>query len=109
MKRWLVVVALIGIWWLRRGEEAAHPHPVQAAVLADGFALLSGKRVIEFDRGGTKQHEMQVKHEGDIRFAGTRVGPAIGWKDGKKMKLAILDGNGEEDVSSWGKSVTRLC
>lgn len=112
-KRWFAVVVVVGaIWWLRRGEEITHhPHPPQAAVLADGFAVLADKRIREYDREGTQQHEMTLQLDrGNVRFVGTRAGTAVGWQDGKKLKLAMVDGDGSTgDSTTWGKNVTRLC
>ena len=111
-KRWFAVVVLVGfVWWLRRDEVVQHPHPPQAAVLSDGFAVLADKVVREYDRAGNKQHEMTLRLErGNVRFAGTRAGSAVGWQDGKKMKLAVLDSNGNtDDSSTWGKNVKQLC
>ena len=101
-----------GIWWLRGDEEKrAHPHPrVQIGVLADGFTMLAKKHVIELDREGAKQHEMPLRVDGDVRIVGTRAGTALGWQDGKKLKLATLDTDGKPDeVTTWGKKVVRLC
>src|SRR6188508_3866929 len=111
-KRWIAVVGLVGIWWWQRGgdEPAAHPHRPQAAVLSDGFAMLAGKQVVEFDRAGNKQHEMTLRLDKDVRFVGTRAGSAVGFQDGKKFKLAVLDSNGNtDDASTWGKNVKQLC
>ena len=111
-KRWLVVVALVVVWWWQRGDDdVIHPHRPQAAVLADGFALLADRHVVEFDREGNKQHEMKLQLErGNVRFVGTRAGTAVGWQDGKKLKLAIIDSDGRTtDDSTWGKNVKQLC
>ena len=80
-------------------------------MLSDGFALLADKHVVEFDREGNKQHEMPLRLDrGNVRFVGTRAGTAVGWQDGKRMKLAILDADGNtNDDSTWGKNVKDLC
>src|SRR5690242_16160871 len=95
-KRWVAVVGLVGIWWWQRsGDEPAHLHRPQAAVLGDGFALLADGRVVEVDRAGNKQHEMPLRLARDeVRFVGTRAGSAVGYLDGKKFKLAVLDSDG---------------
>lgn len=110
-KRWIAVVGLVGIWWWQRGgDEPVHPHRPQAAVLGDGFALLAGKQVVELDRAGNKQHEMTLKLDREVRFVGSRAGSTVGYLDGKKFKLAVLDSDGNTDsTSTWGKNVKELC
>lgn len=112
-KRWFAVLGMLGLFWMRRGGDhvVVHPHPPQAAVLADGFAVLADKQIREYDRAGNKQHDMPLRLDrGNVRFVGTRSGAAVGWQDGKKIKLAILDSNGHtDDASTWGKNVKQLC
>ena len=112
-KRWIVGLALVGgIWWLRGDdEETRRTHArAQTAVLSSGFAVLSGGQLVELDREGVKQHEMKLRVDKDVRIVGTRVGTAIGWQDGKKVKLATLDSDGKPDeVSTWGKRVKQMC
>ena len=110
-KRWIAVFGVVGLWWWWGDEPASHPHRPQAAVLADGFAVLADKHVAEYDREGNKQHEMALRLErGNVRFVGTRAGAAVGWQDGKKLKLAVLDSDGNTtDDSTWGKNVKQLC
>lgn len=106
------LVTIAGIWWWRRdAAPPPHPHRTQAAVLADGFAVLADRRMIELDRKGRVQHETTLRLDRrDVRFVGTRAGSAVGWQDGKQVKLAILDADGNpDDVSSWGKRVQKLC
>ena len=113
----LLLVA--GIWWWRGGEAPSveRTQPAQTAVLADGFAILIGPRdihdsrhVYEFDRGGTRQNEMPLRLDRKVRFVGTRAGSAVGWHDGKKLVLGILDSDGNPgDLSTWGRNVRELC
>jgi hypothetical protein len=104
------VLVLFGVWWLRRDHASHEPARVQAAVLSDGFAALFGTRVVEIDRDGAIEHEMKLGVDAEVRLVGTRGGTAVGWQDGKKLKLGILDSDGNtESVSTWGKKVTRLC
>jgi hypothetical protein len=111
-KRWLLVLVLL-VWWIRRDRDLtpSHPHAPQAAVLSDGFGVLADKRIREFDRAGNVTHEMPLRLDrGNVRFVGTRAGPAVGWQDGKKLALAILDGDGSpSEASTWGKNVKQLC
>ncbi len=104
------LLLIVGIWWLRRGDEPRAAATLQTAVLADGFALLANKHVVEVDREGNKQHEMKLQLDDEVRFVGTRAGAAVGWKDGKKLALAVLDSDGKTDeVTHWGKSMKQMC
>lgn len=111
-KRWLAIVALVVVWWWRGGEDqpGLTSHRPQAAVLADGFAVLADKQIAEFDREGNRQHEMQLRLDGAVRFVGTRAGAAVGWQDGKRLKLAVVDTDGSTgEASTWGRNVKQLC
>jgi hypothetical protein len=111
-KRWIGLGVVLVVWWIQRGQ-APHTqlHVAHAAVTADGFAVMASKVIREYDRAGNVQHEMPVRlAQGNVRFVGTRGGPAIGWQDGKKFKLAVLDGDGNpQEPSTWGKNVKQLC
>jgi hypothetical protein len=112
-KRWVVVLVLL-VWWIRRDRDltpASHPHAPQAAVLSDGFGVLADKRIREFDRAGNVTHDMPLRLEhGNVRFVGTSHGAAVGWRDDKRFKLAILDGDGNpREPSVWGRNVKQLC
>lgn len=114
-----MVLALAGIWWLRRGGEAPPPDSarVQAGVLGDGFTTLVGprdvhdsRRIVELDRDGKTQEYKALRVDGDVRVVGTREGTAVGWREGRNIKLATLDVDGRPDhVSTWGKKATQLC
>ncbi len=87
-------------------------------MLADGFAALvcprdghDSRRVVEYERDGERREEAPLRLDrGDVRLVGTRVGAAVGWQDGKRFKLAILDHDGNpDDTSTWGKNVRQLC
>jgi hypothetical protein len=106
------LVLVVGIWWLRRGDNDAHVAArVQAAVLPDGFAVLvDGKQVRELDRDGTTQHQMLLRLDAEVRLVGSRAGSAVGWRDGKRVKLAVLDSDGNADEpTAFGKKATQLC
>lgn len=115
--KWWVVVGVAGVWWWRGGGEPSTAPTVQAAVLSKGFAAVvspptsdARRRVVELDRTGKTTHEMPLQLDGEVRLVGTSAGTAVGWKDGKKIKLGILDSEGKpEDPSSWGKRAQRLC
>lgn len=111
-KRWIAIGLLFGVWWLRGDEpRARHPHAPQAAVLSDGFAVMAAKMMREYDRAGTRTHETAVRlPDANVRFVGTRGGPAIGWLKDKKLALALVDEDGEpRDTATWGKRVKMLC
>lgn len=66
--------------------------------------------VVALDTRGHVTHRTRLQHRGDVRFVGTRGGPAIGWKDDTKVKLAWIDTDGAlRDVSTWGRKVVMLC
>jgi hypothetical protein len=106
-----VAVVIGGLWWMRGGGDEAPVAPrLQAAVLPGGFAVLADRSVRELDRDAAIQHEMTLRLDAEVRFVGTRGGSAVGWKDGKKLKFALLDNDGKPDeVTSWGKKLTQLC
>jgi hypothetical protein len=119
MRKAIVVgLVILGAWWWRRGGgEAVAPARAQIGVLADGFAALvkprdvhDSRRVIELDRDAVVHNVMPLRHDGDVRLVGMSPGVAIGWQDGRKIKLGILDADGTPDrVSSWGNKVVRMC
>lgn len=105
------VILIAGWWWMSEGsDESASTPRVQAAVLPNGFAVLADRRLRELDRDNALQHEITLKHAAEVRLVGTRAGTGIGWRDGKKIKFALVDNEGNpEEVSTWGKRVTQLC
>jgi hypothetical protein len=113
--RTIVGLVVVAGWWIVRGDDdraAAPPARLQAAVIADGFALLDGdaRRVVELDRGAVPRHEMRLRLDTEVRLVGTKTRTAVGWQDGRRVKFGDLDGDGNpEDVSTWGTHVTRLC
>ena len=111
-KRWVAVLAVvIGGWWMRHDQPSPPPQRAHVAVLADGFAVLAGKRVVTYDRAGGKRREATLRLDRtDARFVGTRGGAAAGWQDGRKVKVASVGDDGNVgDASAWGKNVRGLC
>jgi hypothetical protein len=107
-KAWLLV-GVIAVWWWMR-DAPAPQHRVQAAVVPGGFAMLVGDQVIELDANAKVQRKRTLRQGGDVRLVGTRGGAAIGWRDGKHVKLAVLDADGApKDVSTWGTNAIALC
>lgn len=115
----IAVLALVGMWWWRRGGDASLEagYPIQAAVIPSGFAALvgprdvhDGVRVVTVDRNGEQRDQTALRIAGDVRIVGTGQGPAIGWREGKQIKLSLLDRDGRPvQASTWGKNATRLC
>ena len=118
-RRTLVVLAVVGAWWWRRNGDARPPvqQPVMAAVTPGGFAALVGPRdvhdswrVVEVTRGGETEGQRALRVDGEVRLVGTSQGPAVGWLDGGRLKLATLDEDGRpENVTTWGKRARQLC
>lgn len=94
------------LWWRHDDAPVVHDAPVQAAVLSDGFALYDGHRVVEIDRDGKQRAQHPLAHDGELRLAGTSVGPVVGWLESKKLRLVHVP-SGEDSV--WGTSARMLC
>lgn len=110
----LGLVPLLGLAALasRPGPDAA-ARTHQAAVLADGLALLDdapgARRLLELDEGGVRR-EVALGLRAEARLVGTRVGAALAWQEGKRLRLALVDDEGAlPEPSTWGRSVQRLC
>lgn len=84
----------------------SHDGEQQAAVLADGFALHDGHRVVEVDRQGKQRKQHTLSHDDELRMIGTPRGPVAGWLESKKLKLVEV-GTGKDSI--WGKSARMLC
>ncbi|HEX5064046.1 MAG TPA: hypothetical protein VFV99_31930 [Kofleriaceae bacterium] len=107
MRRWLLAAAVIGLWvWWRGDAPAAHDGERHAAVLADGFALYDGHRVVELDRKGKQRKQHVLAHDGELRLVGPSNGPAVAWVESKKVRL-VRASTGKGSV--WGNSVRMLC
>lgn len=111
-KRWFAAMALLGgIWWSQRSPADEHDPAPAAAVLADGFAIMTQRphephRVIEVSRTGETRHQVTLHRDGDVRFAGN----VVGWQDKTKVVLGVIDDDGGiEQVTTWGKKARQLC
>src|SRR5262249_48060844 len=51
--------------------------------------------------------EMPVRHAGDLRLVGTRIGAVAAWHDDKRVRLVRVED--DADVGTWGRSVRQLC
>lgn len=101
---------VIGLWWMWRGGDEAVAPRVQAGVLRNGFTVLVDRQVHELGRDARTEHQMSLQLADEVRFVGTSAGSTVGWKAGKKLKLAALDDGGNPDEpSTWGKKVAQLC
>ncbi len=108
MRRILVVVVLLGAWWwLRDDDRARDAGDNQAAVLRDGFAVRTGKTVVEFDRKGTKSKQYTLAHDGDARVFGMPSGTAAAWIEAKKIRLVRASTG--KSLAVFGKSARMLC
>src|SRR5262245_25370924 len=112
MWRWLLALAVIGIfvWWWRddgASRRDAHDHELQAAVLADGFALYDGHRVVELDRKGQQRKQHAFAREDEVRVVGAPSGPLAGFIESKRVRIVrVSTGKGG---SGFGKSARLLC
>ncbi len=110
MRKVMLLGLVIGSWWMWRSDDEAVAPRVQAGVLRDGFTVLVDRQVHELDRDARPEHQMSLQLADEVRFVGTSRGSTVGWKDGKKLKLAALDDDGNPDEpSTWGNKVTQLC
>lgn len=84
---------------------------VQASVLSDGFAVThserGGHRIVELDANAVEQDAFSTQVADDVRAVGTRVGTAIAWQEGRKLRL--VRGKDDRDLGTWGSSVRQLC
>lgn len=107
MRRWLLVLAGVCAWlWWRGGDPVTHDTQRQAAVLADGFALFDGHRVLEVDRQGKQRKTHALSHDDDLRLVGTPNGAVAAWIENKKLKLTLVGTNKD---AVWGNSARLLC
>lgn len=116
--RWVIGLLVVGLALRRYCADDATPptrQALQAAVLKDGFAIVEGSpgahHVLGYDDDGQRRFRRAVPLRApDVRAVGTSAGPAVGWLDGTKLKLAVVPRDGElGDASSWGKSVRLQC
>ncbi len=114
--RSILVVGLLGftLWrWCGSSSPAASVGVLHTAVLRDGFAIMEAdgaRHVIEVDGDGNRRHRRAVPVATEARVVGTRQGAAVAWLDRKKVKLALVKGDGElGGVSEWGRNATTLC
>src|SRR5262249_4820943 len=101
-----LVIALV-IWPRHSGDRTVEgASGLQAAVLPDGFAVAytsgAGPRVVELDGQGQARREMPVRHAGDLRLVGTRIGAVAAWHDDKRVRLVRVED--DADVGTWGRS-----
>ena len=116
--RTILVVGLVGavLWtWCRSSPSAptASEGVLHTAVLRDGFGIMEAdgdRHVVEVDMDGTRRRRRAVPIVGDARVIGTNQGAAVAWLDRKKVKLALVKGDGElGQPSEWGRNATALC
>lgn len=104
-----------GLWWLWPDAEAPAPPPaarVQAAVLADGFAVIDGRgRITELDEDAERRREIAVKAApAGARVFGIAGGAGLAWRDGKRVAFAFVGEDGDlEDTVRFGKRVSSMC
>lgn len=113
-----LVIAGLGAWlWLRDGSPRTSPEAVppslQAAVLADGFAVLdtrTASSATEIDRDGHQRRRTPLSIKGDTRLVGSRAGVTLGYLQREKLELAFIDKAGEVTPSQqFGKNVAKIC
>jgi len=114
-RRPLVALVLGGVAYLMlRGHDTPRPAAApQAAVRSDGFAVLDGdgsRRLVELDIEGGLRRTTDIRVTNESRVVGTRSGSAIVWRDGDKVKVAVVDSDGSLDKpQSFGKRAKRFC
>jgi hypothetical protein len=109
MSRTRLVLALglvAAVLYHCRASAPPRERAVQAAVLTDGFVVKLGSRVLELEPTGQLRREHAFDEPGDVRIAGTRVGPIAGYVSGSKVELALIPDGATE---TWGKRVRKLC
>jgi hypothetical protein len=108
----LILLAL-GAWWIwpSSSDRDREVGTQRAAVLSDGFAVLEGierKRVYELDDDGSRRRVVTIHGlPADTRLVGARPGPALVWKNGRKLALALVDRLDRPE--QFGKHVHHLC
>jgi len=104
--------------WRACGSSSSESPPtstniLHTAVLRDGFAALEyegDRHVVEVDANGTFRNRRAVPVRGEARVFGTRQGVAVGWLDNKKVKLALVTGDGKlGEASVWGRDAQMMC
>jgi hypothetical protein len=107
-KRWWVIAIVVGVWWM--WPRSQRVLDLQVATTRSGFAIYQrdADRMREIDGVGDYLRDYAVPRlSDDTRVVGTRVGPAVVWRDGRKVFLALADNTVERQ--SLGKRVERLC
>ncbi len=116
--RSILVVGLLGavVWtWCRSSASTptATDGVLHTSVLRDGFAIMEAdgdRHVIEVDTDGNHRRRRAVPIVGDARVFGTNQGAAVAWLDQKKVKLALVKGDGElGQPSEWGRNAKAMC
>src|SRR5665647_3228893 len=117
--RSLLLVGLLGILTWRWCGSSGSPDGrfsdgiLHTAVLRDGFAIMEAdgdRHVVEVDEDGNRRRRRAVPVVTDARVIGTAQGAAVGWLERKKVKLALIKGDGElGQASEWGRNATALC
>lgn len=115
MRKWIAILAAAGgLWWFTGDEPTSRaawgPGP-QAAVLGDGFAVLAGKQLAEYDHAGRARHRTTLRLDRDeVRLVGAGRESVVAWFENGKVKLAgVLDDGRLGKESSWGKKARGLC
>jgi len=116
--RSILVAGMLGaVLWRWCGSSDPSPTAslgvLHTAVLRDGFAIMEpdgDRHVVEVDTDGTRLRRRAIPVTGDARVIGTHQGAAVAWLDRKKVKLALVKGDGElGPASEWGRHATTLC
>lgn len=116
--RSIFVVGLLGaVVWVWCGSSAPSPTTsdgvLHTAVLRDGFGIMESdgdRHVVEVDRDGQRRRRRAIPVVGDARVFGTNQGAAVAWLDRKKVKLALVKGDGElGQPQEWGRNASALC
>ncbi len=113
----LVLGLLSVVVWSWCGSSPSAPPPahgvLHTAVLRDGFGIMEAdgnRHVVEVDTDGNRRRRRAIPVVGDARVVGTNQGAAVAWLDRKKVKLALVKGDGElGQPSEWGRNATALC
>jgi hypothetical protein len=112
-KRTLIPIGLVAAWWLWPTSDAEQHRPgPQAAVLADGYAVIEAgeRRITEYDSSGEKRAELTAKVPHDARVVGLPGGVAVVYRDGKKVAAAAVEDDGTlGEPQRFGKNVQKMC